>query len=176
MHSIAWWPTVFVLAVATFTDLRGRRIPNWLVLPFLFAGVIAAPFRMDSGFHGWHGAGQSLAGVALGAFIYGILFWMGGMGMGDVKLVAAVGAWIGPQQLFWAMLFTGLVGGVMALCWAAKGKFLGEMFKGTGDLIAGVGKRGLRPHPDLVLGNPLTRKMPYAPAIAIGTLASFLSH
>jgi prepilin peptidase CpaA len=74
------------------------------------------------------------------------------------------------------MLFTGLVGGVMALCWAAKGKFLGEMFKGTGDLIAGVGKRGLRPHPDLVLGNPLTRKMPYAPAIAIGTLASFLSH
>ena len=35
MHSFAWWPTVIVLAVATFTDLRSRRIPNWLVLPFL---------------------------------------------------------------------------------------------------------------------------------------------
>ena len=34
MHSFAWWPTVLVLGVATFTDLRSRRIPNWLVFPF----------------------------------------------------------------------------------------------------------------------------------------------
>ena len=39
MHSFAWWPTVIVLAVATFTDLRNRRIPNWLVVPFLVAGI-----------------------------------------------------------------------------------------------------------------------------------------
>ena len=39
MHSIAWWPTLIVLAIATFTDLRSRRIPNWLVLPFMCAGV-----------------------------------------------------------------------------------------------------------------------------------------
>ena len=39
MHSIAWWPTLIVLAVATFTDLRSRRIPNWLVFPFLLAGI-----------------------------------------------------------------------------------------------------------------------------------------
>ena len=39
MHSIAWWPTLIVLAVATFTDLRSRRIPNWLVLPFMLAGI-----------------------------------------------------------------------------------------------------------------------------------------
>ncbi len=38
MHSIAWWPTLIVLAVATFTDLRSRRIPNWLVLPFMAGG------------------------------------------------------------------------------------------------------------------------------------------
>ena len=37
MHSFAWWPTVVVLGVATFTDLRSRRIPNWLVFPFLDA-------------------------------------------------------------------------------------------------------------------------------------------
>ena len=40
MHSIAWWPTLIVLAIATFTDLRSRRIPNWLVLPFLVAGIV----------------------------------------------------------------------------------------------------------------------------------------
>ena len=38
MHSFAWWPTVIVLSVATFTDLRSRRIPNWLVFPFLAGG------------------------------------------------------------------------------------------------------------------------------------------
>ena len=39
MHSFAWWPTLAVLGVATFTDLRSRRIPNWLVLPFLLSGL-----------------------------------------------------------------------------------------------------------------------------------------
>ena len=39
MHSFAWWPTLIVLSVATFTDLRNRRIPNWLVIPFLVVGL-----------------------------------------------------------------------------------------------------------------------------------------
>ena len=170
MHSIAWWPTLIVLAVATFTDLRTRRIPNWLVLPFLLGGILVSGWL-----HGWHGVGQSLAGMALGALFFGFLCWMGGMGMGDVKLCAAIGAWIGPSQLLTAMVMTGITGGVMALCWAIGGGFLGELFNGAGDIIFGVKERGLRPHPELVLDNPLTRKMPYAPAIAIGTLFSFFS-
>lgn len=96
--------------------------------------------------------------------------------MGDLKLCAAVGAWIGPAQLMVALVITGITGGIMALCWAIGGGFVRELLSGTGDLILGLGKRGLRPHPELVLDNPLTRKMPYAPAIAIGTLISFFSH
>jgi prepilin peptidase CpaA len=170
MHSIAWWPTCFVLAVATFTDLRSRRIPNWLVLPFLAAG-----FAVSTWLNGWHGVVQSAAGLGLGALIYGVLFWMGGMGMGDVKLCAAIGAWIGPSQLMIALVVTGLAGGVMAICWAACRGFLTELFAGSGDLVVGIKERGLRPHPDLILSNPLARKMPYAPAIAIGTLVSFFA-
>jgi prepilin peptidase CpaA len=170
MHSLAWWPTLIVLAVATFTDLRSRRIPNWLVLPFLLAGI-----ALSAWLHGWSGVGHSLAGMGLGALLFGVLCWMGGMGMGDVKLCAAIGAWIGPAQLLVALVVTGIAGGLMALCWAAAGGFLGDLFKGTGDLIFGLKQRGLRPHPELVLNNPLTRKMPYAPAIAIGTLVSFFS-
>jgi prepilin peptidase CpaA len=97
------------------------------------------------------------------------------MGMGDVKLCAAIGAWIGPSQLVTALVITGMAGGVMALCWAAAGGFLGSLFSGTGDIIFGLRKRGFRSHPELVLDNPLARKMPYAPAIAIGTLVSFFS-
>lgn len=171
MHSIAWWPTLTVLVIATVTDLRSRRIPNWLVLPFMVAGILVSGWV-----HGWHGVGQSLSGLALGAALFGILYLMGGMGMGDVKLFAAIGAWIGPMQLLFALLVTSMAGGVMALCWAAAGGFLGELFQGTGDLLFGFGKRGLQPHPELVLSNPRARKMPYAPAIAIGTLLSFFSH
>jgi prepilin peptidase CpaA len=150
MHSFAWWPTLIVLAVATFTDLRNRRIPNWLVLPFLVVGIAVSAFL-----HGWHGLGQSFAGLGLGFAIYGLLFFMGGMGAGDVKLAAAIGAWIGPSQLFIALLVTAMAGGIMVFGWALFGGFLKDLFKGAGD--------------------HMKRKMPYAPAIAVGTLISFFA-
>ncbi len=159
MHSFAWWPTLIVLVVATFTDLRSRRIPNWLALPFLLAGIVVSPWRpdwhADSRGFGWHGLGQSFAGLGLSVLIYGLLFWMGGMGAGDVKLGAAIGAWIGPAQALFALLVTAMAGGIMVLCWAAFGGFLKDLFTGA--------------------GNPMKRKMPYAPAIAIGTLISFFA-
>ena len=73
----------------------------------------------------------------MGALLFGILCWMGGMGMGDVKLVAAIGAWIGPAQLLTALVITGIAGGIMALCWAIRGGFMGELFKDTGGLSLG---------------------------------------
>ncbi|HUB30976.1 MAG TPA: A24 family peptidase [Terracidiphilus sp.] len=172
MHSIAWWPTVLVLAVSTFTDLRSRRIPNWLVLPFLAAGLL-----VSFGPKSWHVIGivQSLEGMGLGLLLFGVLAWMGGMGMGDVKLCAAIGAWVGPKQLFVALVLTGIVGGVMAVIWALAGGFAGELFTGSSRLLFGWKKHGLRGDPELTLSNPHARKMPYAPAIAIGTLMSFFA-
>ena len=168
MHTIAWWPTVVVLAVAVFTDLRSGRIPNWLVLPFLVIGVAVSGWQ-----HGWSGVGASLEGICLGTVLFGIFYILGGMGMGDVKLCAAIGAWIGPWQLLTALVITGLAGGVMAIAWAIQGKFVGELFKGSGDIL--FGRRGKNPETKMTLSNPLARKMPYAPAIAIGTLISFFS-
>jgi prepilin peptidase CpaA len=170
MHSFAWWPTLIVLAVACFTDLRSRRIPNWLVLPFLVAGIAASGW-----FDGRQGIVQSFSGMGLGLLIYGFLFWIGGMGAGDVKLCAAIGAWIGPYQLFIALIITGMAGGIMVLCWAALGGFLKDLFTGTSDLLFGWRHRGMRRDPALDLNNPLKRKMAYAPAIAIGTLISFFA-
>jgi prepilin peptidase CpaA len=173
MHSFAWWPTLIVLTVATFTDLRSRRIPNWLVFPFLLAGIVASPFRSDwhgnsYGF-GWYGLGQSFAGIGVGLLIYGVMFWMGGMGAGDVKLCAAIGAWIGPAQLLFGVVVTGIAGGIMVFCWAIFGGFFFDLFKGPGK------QRGVTVSLEPVRVNPLKRKMPYAPAIAVGTLFSFFS-
>ena len=170
MRWIAWWPTLVALAVATITDIRSRRIPNWLVFPFLLSGIVVSAWV-----GGWHGLWQSLGGLGLGALVYGFLSLLGGMGMGDVKLCAAIGAWIWWQQLLFALVMIAIIGGIMALAWAIFGGFLGEMFSGAGDLLFGWRKRGMRPPPDLVLSNPKARKMPYAPAIALGTLISFFS-
>ena len=79
LQGLVYWPTVAVLVVATFTDVRSRRIPNWLVLPFLALGIAVSAW-----FHGWHGVGSSLEGAGLGLLVYGFLFWIGGMGAGDV--------------------------------------------------------------------------------------------
>jgi prepilin peptidase CpaA len=168
LHSIAWWPTMAVLAIAVFTDLRSGRIPNWLVLPFLVIGIAISGWQ-----NGWAGVGRSMEGILLGTVLFGFFYLLGGMGMGDVKLCAAIGAWIGPLQLLTALVLTGLAGGVMAIAWAIRGKFVGELFKGSGDLL--FRRRGKKPEERLTLSNPLARKMPYAPAIAIGTLISFFS-
>jgi prepilin peptidase CpaA len=170
MHSVAWWPTLIAVVVATITDLHSRRIPNWLTFPFLLVGLGVSAWT-----GGLHGLEKSLAGLAVGLVFFGVLGLMGGMGMGDVKLCAAIGAWIGPSQMVIALVVTGIVGGVMALCWAGFSGFLGEMFSGTGDLLFGWKQRGYRVDPALSIDNPRARKLPYAPAIAIGAMASFFS-
>ena len=113
--------------------------------------------------------------MLLAAAVLGIFWWLGGMGMGDLKLCMAIGAWVGPGQLVTALEVMGIAGGVMAICWAIAGGFLRDSLAAVGELIFGLKKRGFRPHPELVLENPQARKMPYAPAIAIGTIFSFVA-
>jgi prepilin peptidase CpaA len=178
MHSFAWWPTLIVVAVATVTDLRTRRIPNWLVFPFLLAGIVVSPLRHDwqgnsHGF-GWHGLGQSLAGLGLGLLINIIPFFMGWTGGGDVKLFAAIGAWVGPEQMFWSIFFTAFAGGSIILCWVAYSGFI-KLFTSAAGLFPGGKQRGIALQPALAHASPLGRKMPYAPAIAIGTVLSFFA-
>src|SRR5690349_4870491 len=162
MNPIAVWPTVAVVVAAAFSDLRSRRIPNLLVLPFLALGLVVSAIA-----HGWSGLGQSLLGVLLGVAAMGVFCVLGGMGLGDLKLCAAVGAWVGPSQLLIALVMTSLVGGVMAVGWALCGGFLKDVLLGTAGLVFGKRK-------GLTLAHPAARKMPYAPAIALGTILSFL--
>jgi prepilin peptidase CpaA len=170
MHSFAWWPTVAVLAIATFTDLRSRRIPNWLVLPFLAAGLVVPAIA-----HGWHGLGQSLEGFGLGLLVYGGLAIFAGMGMGDVKLVTAIGAWIGPRQLFLAMVLTAMAGGVMALG-SVFVSLAAKHLKKARQVEQEPAEDTSAAPAEAVPDDPLLHKIPYAPAIAVGTLLSFFAH
>lgn len=159
-----------VIAIASWTDLRSRRVPNWLVLPFMAAGPVVSIVVA-----GGHGLLESFLGWGLAALVFGLLNWLGGMGMGDVKLMAAIGAWVGPRQLFLAMILTFLAGGVIAIVWSVIKGFAGELFSNTGALM-GSWKRGLKPHDELNLSHTSARKMPYVPAIAVGVFLSFFAH
>jgi prepilin peptidase CpaA len=168
MNSIVWWSTLSLVSAAALIDLRCRRIPNWLVVPFLIVGIA---FGFLHG--GSEGLAKSLGGVGLAMVAAGVLCWLRAMGMGDLKLCAAVGAWVGFAQLGVALLMTGMAGGILAVLWAAQGGALRHVIKGAADLVFGFWRRGLRPHPTLTLDNPVGHRMPYAPAIAIGTVVSF---
>jgi prepilin peptidase CpaA len=113
-------PLLAMLAVAAVIDARERRIPNWLTFGLLTAGVVRA------GFIGWSspsgaaaGVAHSLLGVLVGASVPLVLFMLKAVGGGDVKLMAAIGAWIGPAPVIVVLLIEKVVGLVMVLVQAA---------------------------------------------------------
>jgi prepilin peptidase CpaA len=168
MNSVIWWATVTLVLVAAAWDVRTRRIPNWLVIPFLAAGVA---FGVEQ--HGLAGLRKSLGGIGLAVVAAGVFCWLRAMGMGDLKLCAAAGAWIGFTQLTVALVVAAMVGGLMAVLWAVHKGALADSFDGASDLAFGALRRGFRPHPVLVLNHPRAHRIPYAPAIAAGVIFSF---
>jgi len=98
------------LLTAVVTDLRARRIHNWLTFPLMLSGLV---FHTVVG--GLDGLGFSAAGFGLGLAAMIVPFLLGVMGAGDVKLMAGVGAWVGASTILAAFLFTCLAGGVYAL-------------------------------------------------------------
>jgi len=170
MHTLAWWPSLAVLLVASGIDLRTRRIPNWLSLPFLCSGL-----AVQSIHGGFPAAGRSFAGVALALVLFGIPCFLQGMGIGDLKLAVGVGAWVGPSQLFLAFVVTGMVGGVVAFGYALWRRCLGKSLDLTADLLVHFARSGLRPHDQVRLEEKQSVSIPYAPAIAIGTIFSFFA-
>ncbi len=104
------------LLVAAFTDIRGRKIDNWLNA----AIALTAPlFWWASGLDLWPDMALQI-GVAIAAFaILAGLFALGAMGGGDVKLLTALALWIEPTWFLKLLIVMALVGGVLALVMGA---------------------------------------------------------
>src|SRR5215468_5867526 len=99
-----------LIATAAVFDVRSRRIPNWLVLAGLAAGLSWNVFSA-----GLPGLGRSAAGLGLGFALYFPLYLLRARGAGDVKLLAAAGAITGPGNVFWVFLLTAVLGGAFAV-------------------------------------------------------------
>ncbi len=113
LHAIAenWivWFVTIVLIVAAVIDGKILKVPNWLTFPFIICGWIH--WTMQDGVSG---LGWSLFGTFVGMMLLLVLRNVGGMGAGDVKLLAGVGAWLGAVVTLYAFAATAIVGGVMA--------------------------------------------------------------
>jgi prepilin peptidase CpaA len=146
-------------------DLKTRRIPNYLTLGTAVAGLA---YNFIS--HGLHGLTDGILGMVLGfAFLILPYLW-GGMGAGDVKALAALGAWLGPRLTVFLFCYMGIAGGILALGYLLW----------TGNLWAKM-KQGWIYLVNLILCRPtgmpqppspsqLTEGIPYGVAIAVGMM------
>ena len=152
------------LAAAVVIDLRSRRIPNLLTATMALLGLGLAA----TGFSGLTLA-ASVGGMVLGLLLMlpGHLF--GATGAGDVKLMAAVGAILGPGLVIPAFLFTCIAGGVLAVAVAIGRRRLAATVAGTGRIIAAPAAAR-----NDIQTAAASRRFAYGPAIAAGSVIAVL--
>ena len=144
-------------------DVHSRRIPNWLTGSSVLLGL-----AMHLSLQGWLALATAVLAGAIGGGVFLLFYLGGGMGAGDVKLMAAVSVLAGLGHVGEALLATTLLGGVLAVGWAFFHGQLKILLLNVVRLIIHHGKSGLTPHPELNLTNPLTLRLPYGVAIAAG--------
>lgn len=111
---------LLLVALAAAWDFRQHRIPNWLTLSAIPAGII-----WNTWMSGWAGLQMSLMGFAIGFGILFILFATGGGGGGDVKLMGALGAWVGVSTIINVFLLSSAIIFVLLVinvCWKIMSK------------------------------------------------------
>ena len=153
---------VCLLSLALCHDIASRRIPNWLVGAGLLAGLWVS-FLTHSGI----GPGSSLLGAVVGFAVLLPLYLLRAMGAGDVKLMAAVGAFLGPIPALGAALLTFAAGGVLSLTVALWSKSMSRVLDNLRlmGMVALIGRSSGMSVRDV----QTTGRLPYALAIAIGT-------
>jgi prepilin peptidase CpaA len=159
--------TFAVAAAGCATDLRSRRIPNWLTGSATLAALL---------YHLWTGGPSGLlfaaGGCLVGGAIFLLPFALGGLGGGDVKLLAALGAWAGPAGALWIALYSGVAGGLLAIGVALATGYFKTAWTNVSRLLVHWGQVGITPLPDLTLERSAAPKLAYALPILCGTVVT----
>ena len=149
--------------IASGHDVRERRIPNILTAPALIAGLL-----LHLIFGGWSELGSSVLAALLSGAAFFVFFLAGGMGAGDVKLMAAVGGIVALGGLPQVMLATVIAGALFALATAVYHGRLRSTLGNVSALLGHHSRNGLNPHPEMNLGNEQSLRLPFALPIAAG--------
>jgi prepilin peptidase CpaA len=118
---------------------------------------------------------HALGGWLVGAAVFFVPFALGGLGGGDLKLLAALGAWVGPADALWMALYTGLAGGVLAVVVAARRGYLRKALSNVWLLLSHWRVAGLRPVHEISLEGSQGPRLAYAIPIFVGTLITVWS-
>ena len=164
MHIAIWITTAAFALAAGITDLRSRRIPNWLTYP---AAPLAVALHALAG--GWPEARLSLLGLALGLGLLLPFVLLRSLGGGDWKLVGVLGAFLGSHHLINALVATLLINAVIAIVLIVAKKRLWRTLRNIGRIFAAIFRLHL-PEKDLTIDNPEAIKVPFGVAAAIGVL------
>ena len=165
------------LAIAVWFDIRQRRIPNLVVLNGVVWGLVLQTLAQPGGglfAFWWGGIGpwQALLGLGAGLALFMPLYLLRAVGAGDVKLLAMVGVWLGPQLLLNATLLILLAGGALAIVVMVASRSSRRVLTNVRVILttalvgAQAGKLAALDAPA-----PGGTRLPYALAIAVGTLA-----
>ena len=162
---LATWQfaAILVAGAGCASDVLTRRVPNALTMS---ASAGAVGFWLITG--GWSAAAWSLGGWTLGLLLFLPLFALRGMGGGDVKLLAALGAWVGPGLVVWLALYAAIAGGVLALVVALVHGSARQALANVRSMLTFWRIAGLRPHPAFTLESSTAARLPYALPIAAG--------
>lgn len=160
-----------IAVMACATDLAWRRVPNVLTLPALAFGVAAHAW-----FTGGVGVGGALAGAAVGLALFFPFFALGGLGAGDVKLMAALGAWLGVSDVVWTALYGAVAGGVLGVAVAFGHGYLGKAVANIRQLLMFWAVQGVRPWPALTLEHGTGPRLPYAVPVLAGLVTTLWRH
>lgn len=167
-----WLLLTCLLGTAVCCDIAARRIPNWLVLSGLVAGVAGNLFApQGAGLFTSSGGGLGMAAAFLGALIglaiFLPMYFLKALGAGDAKLVSAVGAFLGPTQVLGVALLTLIAGGVLSLFAMLYSHALPRVLSNLRlmGIVAVAGRASGMSLRDV----QTTGRLPYAIAIATGT-------
>jgi prepilin peptidase CpaA len=158
---------VSIAGLACLVDLRTRRIPNVLTFG---AAACALVFHVVVG--GAGGLTDALLGWLVGMAILLAPYALGGMGAGDVKLLGAVGAWLGPGDAFWVAMYTGIAGGALGLVGACAHGYLRQACRNVWRALMHWRLFGLEPVPELTLETSTGPRLAYAMPILLGTIVT----
>jgi prepilin peptidase CpaA len=154
---------ILIVGVAAVSDIRYRRIPNWLILAGLILGIGVNVFLFE-----WAGLSESLKGLGIAFLAYFPLYLLRGMGAGDVKLMAVVGCVVGWKNWLGILFLTAILGGLAALALLLGRRQLVHGLTNVGNLVAGLlsFRAPYARNEELDLASPKSMKLPHGVVIA----------
>lgn len=177
-HNWPIWVVTLTLILAAVIDGFELRVPNWITFPFVICGWIYsaayAPY-MEIPMTSLEGLGWSLLGTLVGLALLMPLYSIGGMGAGDVKLMAGIGAWVHVTVTCWAFAWCGIIGAVLAVLMVL---YRGAWSKHSGQFKMILQEIMVVKDPNELSAIAAKRKssmllLPYGIPIAMGTIGYF---